>query len=520
MRSLDDRRGGNVMLRNFLRRLFEPSHGRHSWGLGTTLLRWSRHDSWTLRDATEGTLVLGATGSGKSSGSGRSLALSMLKSGFGGLVLTAKADERSVWEGYCQESGRTDDLVVFGRDRPFRFNFLDYELQRKGDGAGLTENILNLFSTVLEVAERNSTGSGGREDEGYWKRSTRQLIRNCIDLLSFGLGRVTIPDLYRVVISAPASRDQINSADWKTKSFCFRCLAEADKRPKRSRESKDFELVADYFMVEFPSLSEKTRSVIVSTFTSMVDVLNRGILSELFCTETNIMPEAVLDGKIIVIDLPVKEYAEVGQFAQILWKYCFQRSIERRNIAENARPVFLWADEAQYFVTAYDMQFQTTCRAARVATILLSQNISNFYAALGGNEKGRVEAASLFANLNTKIFHANGDPVTNEWGSSIIGRKRQIMANGSTSYSSEDQHLQGIGLSWMGSGGTLSSGFSEVYEYEVQPSAFTQLRTGGIENQRRVEGIVFQNGKRFRVSGRTWLSVAFEQKLNLNRGRK
>ena len=35
---------------------------------------------------------------------------------------------------------------------------------------------------------------------------------------------------------------------------------------------------------------------------------------------------------------------------------------------------------------------------------------------------------------------------------------------------------------------------------------------GGPENDGLVDGVVFQNGRRFQQSGRTWLSVTFEQK--------
>jgi hypothetical protein len=483
------------------------------WDLSAALLEWCAGESWSIRDAVEGTLILGATGSGKSSGSGRTLALAMLRAGFGGLVLTAKPDERSVWESYCRAAGRSKDLLIFGPDSPLRFNFLDHEMNRKGSGAGLTDNIVGLFSTVLEVAERNSAGGGGgREDEGYWRRANRQLCRNLVDLLALAKGRISIPDLYRLVISAPISREQIQSEAWKAESFCFRCLADAEQRPKSPRQAIDFELVADYFMVEFPALSEKTRSVIVSTFTSMVDVLNRGLLRDLFCGETNVSPEAVEGGSIILIDLPVKEFAEVGQFAQVLWKYAFQRSIERRPVAENPRPVFLWADEAQHFITSYDMHFQTTCRAARAATVLLSQNYSNFLAVLGGSERGRAEADSLLANLNTKIFHSNGDPVTNEWAAKAIGRTRQFMANGSTSYTPEAQQAASIGMPWLGGGGNVTGGFSEVYEYDVQPSVFSTLRTGGPANQWEVEGLVFQGGKMFRQNRKTWLPVRFKQR--------
>lgn len=484
---------------------------RDPWDLSTPLLNWSRGDAWTIRDAVEGTLITGATGSGKTTGSGAHTARAMLRHGFGGLVLTVK-DERATWERYCRETGRSDDLVVFGPGSPLRFNFLDHERTRAGSGAGLTENVVNLLSTVLEVAERHSAGGGGREDEGYWRRANRQQCRNIVDLLSLANGRITVPDMYRAVISAPTSPEQLRSEEWRSKSFCFQCLAKADKRPRSSRQQSDFELVADYFMLEFPALSDKTRSVIVSTFTSMVDVLNRGLLRELFCGETNITPEAVENGKIILVDLPIKEFGEVGLFAQVLLKYAFQRSIERRNVQDSPRPAFLWADEAQHFVTSYDMQFQTTCRSARVATVLLTQNVSNFYAALGGNDKGRSEANSLFANLNTKVLHANGDPVTNEWAASLIGRTRQFFANGSSSQSAEDRASSIFGMDWLGRTGSTSAGFSESYEYEVQPSAFTQLRTGGPANRWNVDAIVFQNGRVFRESGKTWLPVTFQQR--------
>lgn len=480
------------------------------WALSLPLVEWSRDDVWTIGNAVEGTLILGATGSGKSSGSGRTLALACLRNGFGGLVLTAKNDERQVWESYCREAGRLNDLVVFGPKEPWRYNFLNAELQNQSDGAGLTENIVNLFSTVLEIAERGQGQGGGREDEGYWRRALRQLLRNAVDLMVFATGRVSIPELYRLVVSAATNPEQVKSEPWRAASVCFQCLAKADKAVKSPSQQADFEIVADYFCQEFPSLSEKTRSVVVSTFTSMIDVLNRGILRELFCTTTNLTPSATEAGKIILINLPVKEYREVGQFAQVLWKYAFQRSIERRDSRTNPRPVLLWADEAQNFITSYDSQFQTTCRAARVATVLLSQNVSNFYGGLGGNDKARAEADSLFANLNTKILHANGDAVTNEWAARMIGRCRQFFVNANSS----EQSTGNVGI-WGDAehNGQSSAGVTESYEFEVQPSVFSTLRTGGMKYQGLIDAIVFQNGTRFQATGRTWLNTTFRQKL-------
>lgn len=499
------------MLGRLFRRKSYPQARSLRWELSDELLRWSRDDAWTLRDAVEGTLILGATGSGKTSGSGATIARSYLSAGFGGLVLTAKSDERALWESYCRETNRLGDLIVVGPDAKCRFNFLDHELNRTGSGAGLTENIVNLFSNVMEIRERNAASGGGREDGTFWKQGALKCMRNAVDLVSLATGTVSVPDLVRVVLSAPLSPAQIRDKGWQQGSFCFHCLKEADKRDKSPRQQHDFGVVADYYLLEWVNLAERTRSVIQATYMGWADLLVRGLLRELFCTDTTVTPEDVERGRIILVDLPVKEFGEVGQFAQVLWKYTFQRNIERRNVAANPRPVFLWADESQHFVTSYDHSFQTTCRAARVATVLLSQNYSNFIAALGGNEKARAETDSLLANLNTKILHANGDAVTNEWASRLIGRSRQFLASGNNSYDAEDQWTASLGLDWLGHGGSTTAGFSETFEFEVQPREFTRLRTGG-PPQWMVDGIVFQNGRMFETSGRTWLETSFRQR--------
>lgn len=478
--------------------------------LDAALFEWAPGAPWTVRHAFEGCLVLGATGSGKSSGSGRQIAHSMLRANWGGIVLTAKAEERRVWEGYCRETGRSRDLVVFGAaNAPWRFNAIEHELHRSGEGAGLTENIVHLLTAILEAGENHSSGAGQREGEAYWRKAALQLNRNTADLLILAGARMTVHDLYRVVISAPQSLAEFTSKEWQASSFCFACLKEADARPKSPRQASDFEMVADYFCKEFPALSEKTRSIIVSTFTSMVDVLNRGILRELLCTTTNVTPQDAEHGRILLIDLPVKEFGVVGSVAQVIWKYAFQRSIERRDVRRSPRPVFWFADEAQNFVTSYDMQFQTTCRAARVATVLLTQNVGNFYAALGGNEKGTAEAESLFGNLNTKVFHANSDAQSNEFAATLIGRSRVLLSSGN--HSRQDADLFGS-MTGIQSLGQSSTGFSETFEFEVQPSHFSRMRTGGPANGGVIDAIVFQNGRAFAGSGRPWMPVMFKQK--------
>src|SRR5689334_22282958 len=108
-----------------------PASG--AWSLDTVLCDFEAVNGgrivpvpWTIRHSCEGTVVFGATGSGKTSGSGRHIAHSMLRAGFGGLVLCAKPDEADRWCEWAEECGRDGDARLFGADTGFGFNFLDY----------------------------------------------------------------------------------------------------------------------------------------------------------------------------------------------------------------------------------------------------------------------------------------------------------------------------------------------------------------------------------------------------------
>ena len=110
----------------------------------TPLLQLSdlKADAWTLRDAYEGVQVFGASGSGKSSGSGRALAHAFLRGGMGGIVLCAKPDEADNWLRYGAETGRAGDMIRFHPEGDHGFNFLEYEMRRAPAAADImTANV-------------------------------------------------------------------------------------------------------------------------------------------------------------------------------------------------------------------------------------------------------------------------------------------------------------------------------------------------------------------------------------------
>lgn len=494
--------------------------GVETWRLDDPLVSFGKGDTWTIRDACEGTQVFGATGSGKTSGSGQALALAFLRAGFGGLVLTAKPDETDLWVEYARRTGREQSLLVFSASEKYRaywhrrtgemlrYNFLEHEVRRGGEGAGLTENIVLMFSTVLELAER---GRNGRGDESYWQRAIRQLLRNSVDALLLAGRTLSLPDLCALVLSAPQSPDQVHDPVWQGRSFCYRVLADVAARDQAGEltasQVNDYQLCGRYFLCEFAMLAEKTRSIVVNTFTGMVDGFLRGPLRELFGTDLTVGPEATHRGAILIIDLPVKEYGEVGQTAQALWKYQWQKATERRRVeGDRTRPVFLFVDEAQLFATPHDMLFQTTARGARACTVYLTQNYPNYQATIGHGSDARALTDSLLGNLGTKIWHANGDSVTNLHAAETIGQHWDVVASFSRNHGVGPHPLhpfQGR------DSGSVSGGMQRVFR--VEPGEFARLKTGGPGNAFTVEGIVFKHGRVW-STGASYARVEFKQR--------
>lgn len=476
----------------------QPPPLPESWHLETPLLDLTNdpRDVWRIRDACEGTQIFGATGSGKTSGSGRALAHAFLENGFGGLVLCAKNDEPEVWARYAVETGREKDLIFFSREH---FNFLQYEAMRPGAGAGQTENLVMLFMQIAEIANQKH---GFASSDDYWERAVKQLLRNAVDLLLIARGALTLPELFDIIRTAPQDNEESKSEAWQKESLCFAYLRQAETKASENPELQpEYQLTAKYWMQEFPRMDNRPRSSIVSLFTTLADSFLRGTLRKLFSTDTTVIPEHTTLGRIIVVDLPVKEWSELGQYAGVLMKFMTQKSLERREVRiSDPRPVFIWADEAHYFSTAYDQVFQTTARSSRACSVYLTQNYSNYLSALGG-ENGRPRVDSLLGNLQTKIFHQNGDAVTNKWAAEAIGRRIHYRYGSSTTQS----------VSIQGYSTADSESEQQVLDYDVEPRTFTTLRKGGPASQFLVEAIVYQSGRKW-STGQTCLRTFFAQK--------
>ncbi|WP_259015511.1 type IV secretory system conjugative DNA transfer family protein [Emticicia fluvialis] len=471
---------------------------------------------WTIRNAVEGVQIFGGIGSGKTSGSGRMLALKFLNAGFGGLVLTVKPDEKEVWEEYCKITNREKDLLVIEPNGQYHFNFLQYEAEQSRNA--ITENVVEVLKTVIKASEERN----GKSNDGFWETALDMLLFNTIDLCLLAYGNISIKVLYDIVQSIPKTKEEDDSIATNAYNTAFKkALNIVNEKVdnwyiKLSQEERDrideegsleFEVenqfpevrvynsVRQFFKDNYIDMPDKTRSIIDFTFSGFLFRLLREPVYSLFCRhESNISPEDCLNGKIILINLPVKIYNKVGRDCQILFKYIWQRTMEKRSIKENNRPLFLWADEAQNFLHEHDADYQATARSSRISTVYISQNLPNYHACMSG-EKAEYRVKSFLGTLGTKIFHANADLETNRYASELIG---DIYVVDETSNVTITQEF------------TQSRGKSIKLERAVRPEDFSKLRTGGKKNNAQVDGYFHQQGDSI-FKGKNHIKMSFDQ---------
>lgn len=243
------------------------------------------NDQWTLRNAVEGIQIFGGIGSGKTSGSGATLAQKYLSLGFGGLVLTVKSDEKEQWVNYCQSTGRINDLLILEPSGAYQFDFLDYEHSRSGLGAGLTDNIVNVLKTVIRSQESSKTTSS---NDAFWEDALDMLLFNTIDLAQLAFERINIKGLYDIVKHLPKKKSEVVDPTSDANDPFAHILRKAMQNFKETKKKRlkswinqhpnarynlqhDHEMIAfkrvlHYFNFEFPGLSDRVRSIIEHSF--------------------------------------------------------------------------------------------------------------------------------------------------------------------------------------------------------------------------------------------------------------
>ena len=465
----------------------------------------SEDDIWRIKDASEGLLIFGSIGSGKTSGSGSAAALAMLQAGYGALILTAKPDEAARWLRLCHRAGRFADCVHVTATSGHKLNILQYESQRPGVRVSVTDDLIALFRCLLETMSHDGKNQQG-SSEKFWNNATDEVMRNLFDLFQLAGEPLSIERMLYFFSIAPTGFEK----PWTSIGFFAEMIIEAERKAKNGTEedARIFRRVFKYWTKDFPMLYAPTRSGIYANFSAMAAILTGRGIYELVGTETNLTPEMILSGKIVILDFPLRGNIQGGLMVQAAWKLLFQQAVERRadKGRPTARPVVLWEDEGHLFFSHNDANFQPTARDCRAAHVIMSQNLHNFLH-LGHNPHA---VYSVFASMNTYIFHTNGDYETNIWASQRIGdiTVKKLTTDGlMRSITHEDVSFFPKSPEEVKSIGRFSLG--EETKRAMPPEDFSKLKKGG---DGTCEAVVLWLSHQFACNqGKNFCVATFEQ---------
>lgn len=468
--------------------------------LDQTVVRWSAADAFSFRNLLTHLLILGRTGAGKTTSSGREIGMAVVKTvaadvRTGGLILAGKSSDVTMWKDIFSAANRSDDLRVFSPSEPLRFNFLDFEMCHGGHTRSITQCI-QMIGESLNAGERRNDG------DQFWAKQQERKIYNGVEIVKKAQGRISAPDLQRFILTAATSREELKSDEWR-KGFHYQCLEAVHDAEKSPIEASDFQLAADYWLGEYPAMAERTRSSILAGVMGILHVFNTGVVKELISGETNISPDDMLNGSWVLVDMTPAEWGSMGTFVCAGWKYLTQRRILRRQVKAGDSLNLIWADEFHQYLNSFDAQYLAQSRSHLGAMVALTQSLSGLNAAFG-SEFGKQHVDSLLANFAHTIVHPV-DPETATWCVKKLGMRKEHFIGGSMAPTA-DVYDDLFGNQ------QITGSISENYASILQETAFMHgMRTGGPANDYACDTIILKSGEPF-STGENWLQRTFFQR--------
>lgn len=521
--------------------------------LDAPLLQLSPRDIYDVRAACSHLLILGTTGSAKSSTTYRHAVLAALKASAGGCFCIAKPEDAEAIRAYCAEAGRLDSLIDWD-GRNHGFNVLAYELARTGNLNDVIDTLMAMFEIV-----RGAGSDPGKAGDQFWRDSAAQQLKASVPIIYIATGTVRVGDLLAFLRGAPSSPDEFHDPKWRARSFFARVVDAAAQRlaegPIPGSDNETGQRAMDYWE-EFCRLDAKTAGNIRISVTTLLSRFESGLLKDALCSDTDIFPDLMMSGAIFLLNFPVQTHGEDAAIAQKIFKYAAYKTILTRNAMPKAmqvRPIIIGADECQNFLFK-DAEFLAQCRSSMTMVVMATQSLPTLYAKIGGDHPH--DRAHYFASaFNNIVLHSSACGETNEWFSRKLGRTLHLRQNFSegegggqnygmnlgdstnwganSSFGTSSSHSSTGGSS---SGSTSSSGTSrgggdnrgrnrgtnaswnnsqswaEQSDWVIEPGFFARgLLTGGTHNQGRATAIWFRAGACFAATGSNFLMIEMQQ---------
>lgn len=350
--------------------------------------------SLTLEDASQNIVVLGAIGSGKTTRAMHPLLVQLLDQDCGGLIFDIKGDFK---QAVSKFSGMTKrDIISIGVNQK-TMNLLE----------GLSPEIATSFlKSALLLA-------GSSKADSFWVDTAVELCRSALGVLSFVPKEYTLSGLYLYLFDT-SFQEKID------KRVKGQKLQDGNKRLLKTYQQ--------YLKSIFASFEEKIRSGVLANVSQILSPFQHPELVDTFCTshEDPCLMEAVLEGAVYCVDMPLAKWGLGGKVIYTLIKLRFFNVMQQRVIHQDwnqTRPVFFLCDEYQEIVSCNkdglsDLNFWDKSRSSRTIGIISAQSVSSFYASIG--DRDLVHA--LLQNFRQKLVFRIEDDWTISYCNRLLGQ--------------------------------------------------------------------------------------------------
>lgn len=470
--------------------------------LDQALLHFNRRgDGLSVRDVLSGgVLVLGDSGSGKTSGVMSHLVAASHALGFSLVHVSVKPTDPDYWSALAGVYHRPVRRIRIGDDR---FNPIAYEQFRTDPGGGLVEDLTRLVTLPL----RRQGGAGGSGVDGFWRADAERYVRHVVTIFAIARVPISYRLIYETLQTLPASVEEIRDPAWQSRCPAFAALQQASRATLTSIESADLETAGRFLLSTVPTTPDRTRASTVATISSALDPLIRGPIGEALCgTPDTWQPhECFSRSPVLVLDAPLQVFGAVGSTVQRIWMTSIQRAVLRRQITDEARPIVFIADEFQEFLDPEDdPAFMRTARNRLGCMVLATQCVGNIRAACSGGPDPRAAAEAILGLPAVKFFGSTSDPETLRYASEVFAKTWQARVSHGVSQRESSAGQGG------GSGGRNANFSLDLHE-DVPAFELRRLARGGPLSNYQAEAFCSVSGRVWTSTKRPSIKVAFGQ---------
>ena len=382
----------------------------------------------------------------------------------------------------------------------FCFNFLSYELSRRG---GTADSAARLLKRLNDQLMRTS----GKQSESFWENLFYQFLHFSIVVCHFAFReKVTIEHVFKLINSTPSSKERAKSEAFLA-TDCFQYIKLAEEHIENKHQQRLYELAATFLLDGQLELGSKARSAAVSQCNALLSPFLLSPMYETVCGESTFTPQMPLAGYCVVLDAPVLTYQQTGMLFQSLISMMVIEEALRNSHPERITAIV--RDEYQMLLS--DPEFEamalSVARSHGLAFIAATQNIPLLHSAMGGDAAAEQQMLALLANHNTQLVLANRCSVTNNHFSQAFGTYREQFV--SINETEPEEAADFFSLVFGNDPYRFST--NEQLVPRVNPDDFLRLRRGGKSHRYLVDAFLTQGGRIF-DDGCPFQLVTFSQR--------